>query len=407
MKQGRENNSTVERIGGVKKYPKKVNTVLFNLGAILLRLFSNTVWNTKVKSNIDKNGGPYLIVANHQSNIDAFITVGALYPLKAHYVTADYQYRTPLTNVLFRYLGTIPKKQFYPDINSILEMKRAIGRGNSVIIFPAGQSSYTGACTCIPGGMGRLIKHLKAPVVNIQIRGAHLLFPKWDMTYFRRTRVEVSIDVMLTADDLLAMTEPEIEDKINSAMLCDDYEWQREKMLPYKHIRRTKGLNHLLFICPVCKSEFKINSERNTLVCQNCGAKATMDRYGFLSHEPALNMSLDTPVKWYNWQREYLAGLIKAGSYIYSATGEVFKADEKHKFRKQGVGEVSISASGLNVCYDDKQLHFDVTNHVTLPFEDLNWFEVFEKDELYRIRFKNPGEAYKYVIICELLYVLR
>lgn len=407
MKQGKENTATVLRNGGAKKYPKKVDTVLFKFGASLLRLFSNLVWNTKVTNNIDKDGGPYLIVANHLSNIDAFITAGALYPLMPHYVTADYQYRNPITNILFRYIGTIPKKQFYPDINSILEMKRAIERGNSVIIFPAGQSSYTGACTCIPGGIGRLIKYLKAPVVNIQMRGSHLLFPKWDMSHFRRTRVDVSMDVMLTSDDLLSMTEQEIEAKINDAMVCDDYEWQREKMLPYKRIRRTKGLNHLLFICPECKAEFKISTERNTLVCQNCGAKATMDQYGFLSHEVALDVPLDTPVKWYNWQREYLRGLLKAGGYKYSANGEVLKADEKHVFRKQGVGEVSISASGLNVCYDGKELHFDTSNHVTLPFEDLNWFEVFEKDENFRFRFKNPGEAYKYVIMCELLYELR
>lgn len=389
-------------------YPKKANKLY--LGAVgLTRNFFLKCWHIKITNTVSNQiKPPYCILSNHESNIDAFITASALYPTKLNYVIADYQYRNPITRVVFRLIGTIPKEQFYPDVNAIIEMKRVIARGDVLMLFPAGQSSYTGACTYIPEGIGRLIKLLNTAILRVHIGGAHLAYPKWDMSRIRKTEIHVKIEELLSAEQVRVLPENEIYSIVFNALQFDDYEWQRKHMLPYKKIRKTEGLDAILFCCPSCGSEFAIAASRNQLTCHACKAQITMDTYGFLHFDSMELSHIDTPVKWYQWQVNTLSGKIAEDKqYAFTCPSTMYIAANKKRFVRIGVGEVSISRDGLRFRMDGKKDRvFGLSHHPTFPFESTKYFELRCEDELFRFVFELKGAACKFVMLCELLYKL-
>lgn len=389
-------------------YPKKANKLyLFIVG--ITRNFFLKNWSIKVTNTVSNQiKPPYCILSNHESNIDSFITASTLYPTKLNYVIADYHYRNSIKRLALRLMGTIPKEQFYPDVNAIIEMKRVIKRGDVLMLFPAGQSSYTGACTYIPEGIGRLIKLLNTTILQVHIDGAHLAYPKWDMSHIRKTQIHVKIEELLSAGQVRDLSENEINGIVLNALQFDDYEWQRKHMLPYKKIRKVEGLDAILFCCPSCGSEFTIAASRNQLTCHACKLQATMDSYGFLHFDHMELKYLDTPVKWYQWQVNALSDKIASDKqYTFTCQSTMYIAANKKSFKRIGVGELSISRAGLRFRMDGKQERvFDLSHQPTFPFESTKYFELPYEDKLFRFVFELKGAACKYVMICELLYKL-
>lgn len=390
------------------KYPRKASGLYkFVVGVARKYILNN--WNVKVFNTVSEQAKrPYVILCNHQSNLDSFITASALYPMPLNYVIADYHYRNPITRLAFRLIGTIPKEQFYPDVNAIIEMKRVISRGDTLALFPAGQSSYTGSCTYIPQGIGRLIKLLHATVLHLHIDGAHLAYPKWDMSRIRKTEIHVSIQELLTIEQVQQLSEKQIYDIVCGALQFDDYEWQRKHMFSYKRMRKTEGMDDMLFRCPCCNSEFTMTAVNNQLTCGACKTRTTMNSYGFFSFEPPLKQDLDTYVKWYQWQvRSIAANMAADESYAFTCPSKMYIFTHNKRFQYAGTGELSISREGLLFYVNgEKAREFDLSNHPTVPFENVKYFEIRYHDELFRFVFDLKGAACKFVMMCELLYAL-
>src|SRR5690625_3869407 len=159
---------------------------------VILRGVINSVVSIQVegKEIVDGLTGPFILVANHSSHLDAPVLISSLpYPLTKHLATAvaaDYFYsqkwRSTLTSVFFN---------SYPVERD--GRRSGAGRGGKpkraglsisllrqdvpLLIFPEGTRSRTGEMAGFKPGAAALARALRVPVVPVGLIGAHEAMP--------------------------------------------------------------------------------------------------------------------------------------------------------------------------------------------------------------------------------------
>ena len=354
--------------------------------------------------------GPAIVLANHQSNVDWLVTFYALGRTVAHFIVGKYHFRNPMKGKLFTLFGCIPKEQFYPDVHTIKMIYKIIRENGVIVLFPSGQSSYSGAGTLIPFETAKLLKKLAAPVYYLHIDGAHLAFPKWDMAKIREHRISVTTGMAFSVEELALKTPIEIYERICQLLRYDDYEWQREHRISAKKNRSLQGLEYTLYLCPGCGAEFKMTASGAVLSCQHCEYSVHMDHYGFLS-ATAADTVFDTPTQWYRWQfRKTVMILQEKPDYAFTtearlsiaaSNGKRIESHEGMLSFSQGILEFFVEGSAEPMLRDDVKLEPMLFQH-----ESKLWFEHIIQNRIYRFEPKAVCATTKFVILKELYYLL-
>ena len=94
--------------------------------------------------------GPAVLEMNHQGLLDFLLAAAAFPQREISYVGSQRYFQNPRLARLLRWLGVIPKLQFYPDAGAIKNIMRRIKEGGLVGIFPAGQTSMSGVPGAVP-----------------------------------------------------------------------------------------------------------------------------------------------------------------------------------------------------------------------------------------------------------------
>lgn len=135
------------------------------------------------REHVDGLGGPVLLIANHTSHLDTPSILRAL-PRSLRVRTAiaaaaDYFYRSRwLGAVATLALGTFPFSREGGVRASLERCGELADDGWSVLIYPEGTRSTTGALASFRSGIGLLAAELDIPVVPIGVSGTHAVWPK-------------------------------------------------------------------------------------------------------------------------------------------------------------------------------------------------------------------------------------
>ena len=248
--------------------------------------------------------GPCFVLAPHLSNKDHILTATALWPRRPTYVLSEHFRTTRLMRFVCRLMHTVSKKMFCSDARAVMGIIRAVKEGNTVVLFPEGRLSWYGRSLAVTEGTAQLVKQLGVPVLTVTSNGAGRTFPKWAKCQ-RRGKIQIETAVLLTAEQIAAMTVEEIETAVAGAILHDE-----EKVLPevrFKTKDTTLGLDGILWRCPACGGEYTLNTEGDHVRCTSCGFDVALDEYGKFSANEALQKEkIGSVADWY----EYCAGLL-------------------------------------------------------------------------------------------------
>mgnify|MGYP002519654889 CR=1 FL=1 len=112
------------------------------------------------------------------------------------------------------------------------------------------------------------------------------------------------------------MAVDEINAVIRKEMTYDDFKWQKDNNIIIKNRKRAEGLHKVLYQCPACKTEYKMNTKGIHLFCEECGKKWEMTTLGELK---ALNGETEFShiPDWYEWERECVRQEILDGTYHF------------------------------------------------------------------------------------------
>lgn len=272
--------------------------------------------HVKTDKAVKKLKGPYLVLSTHASFMDFPMLVTGLFPKTTGWVMSVEEFRRG--DWLMYGIGGIPKRKFTHDIVTAKYILYYIKKlKHSVTIYPEARFSLAGLNERLDGALGKLCKVADVPVVMCMANGNFVNSPQWSKHPYRKIRQEAHIYQLLSLDEVRSLSESEIQEKIEKAFIKDEYKWQVEKGYHTKCKERADGLYKILYKCPACGKEFRMQSGGVHLWCEECGAKWEMDTLSRLKGVNTDKGFSHIP-DWYNWEREEVRKEVQNKTYSFS-----------------------------------------------------------------------------------------
>lgn len=314
------------------------------------------------KINMENIKPPYILLCNHASFYDFFIMTDAVSPNRVVFPAAVGNYMG-ISHFLDK-LGCFPKRRYVSDLSTVKHCIGALADGNIFGIYPEARFCLCGKTEIIPKSVSQLVKGCEVPVVTLTCRGHHIYDPVWGNGKKRRiNRMAADMECVLTAEEVKNSSEDKIHEAICSHLYNDDFRWQSENRIRSKYKKRAEGLHRVLYQCPECMTEFKTDSEGDTLFCRECGQKWKLTEYGELEAEKG-ESRFRFPSDWYDWEREQVRQEVYDGKYHYESDADINDLPNPKGFVHIGKGHIVHSSDGFHVeavrDYDGEKLALDV-----------------------------------------------
>jgi len=156
-------------------------------------LWTTPGWSVRVLGREKLGKGPYVIVSNHQSQLDILVAFHLFYPFK--WVSKIEVFRLPFIGWNMRLNQYIPLIR--GDKESIKKMlatcEAAIAKGCSVYFFPEGTRSKTGVLKDFKQGAFTTAKKMQVPILAVAINGTHKALPKYSLNFHGRHPITLSV----------------------------------------------------------------------------------------------------------------------------------------------------------------------------------------------------------------------
>jgi 1-acyl-sn-glycerol-3-phosphate acyltransferase len=210
-------------------------TVMFDRRLVALHMFTSLWavlylwvmpgWSVTVHGrNKIKRKTVYMLVSNHQSQLDILVAFKLFIPFK--WISKAEVFTIPFIGwnmALNRYIKL--KRGDKRSIQKMLEMcENSISKGNSLYFFPEGTRSRTNTIKPFKPGAFTLAKKMKLPILPVAIRGTRNALPKYSlkfqgshhMTVRVLDEIPYSSFAHLSAEKIGEMVRSRIDEQVNN-----------------------------------------------------------------------------------------------------------------------------------------------------------------------------------------------
>lgn len=312
------------------------------------------------KINMEGLKPPYILLSNHNAFLDFKVCTWAIFPHRANYIVAIDGFIK--REWLLRLAGCICKRKFTNDILMIRHLKTVIDNKDILVIYPEARYSLCGTTAIIPPSVGKLVKLLNVPVVTLITHGHHINSPFWNLQQ-RNNRTEATLTQLFTKQQVKDLSVDDINKKILEEFQYDDYAWQKENEIKITYKDRAKGLHKVLYQCPNCLVEYKMNSNGELLWCDHCKKKWQMDEYGQLNALSGKTEFTHIP-DWYEWERENVKKEIENHSYFFQSEVRVDSLPNAKGFISLGNGTLTHDHNGFRLIGKYKEEPYELIKSV-------------------------------------------
>lgn len=273
------------------------------------------------KINMENLKPPYMLLSNHMQFIDFEIAAMATWPYGVNNVVSIDGY--VIKWWLMEWIGCIATRKFTTDLHLVKSIRKVLQRGDILAMYPEARYSPCGTTAFLPDSLGKLIKMNKVPVVAVVHRGNHIRAPFWDFRRKRNVPLHATFTQILTPEQIAGMSVDQINDTLRQALQYDDYRYQKDAGIRITEDFRAEGLHKVLYQCPHCMTEFKMDSKGTELFCTHCGKRWNWNEDGYLQALEG-ETEFDHIPDWFNWERQQVRKQIEDGSYHFEDEVEVF-----------------------------------------------------------------------------------
>ena len=290
---------------------------------------------------------PYVMLCNHNAFLDFKVATMTIWPHRANYVVAIDGFIG--REELLRQVGCICKRKFTSDIQLVRQLKAVIDHGDVAMIYPEARYSLCGTTAVLPASLGKLCRLLKVPVVTMICHGHHVNSPFWNLHDRGVKPTEAEFSLLFTPEELEKTAVDEINRRIVEAFQYDDFAWQKERGIRTPYAGRAEGLHKVLYQCPHCGTEFRMDSKGSSLFCGKCGKSWTMSELGELSADDGETEFSHIP-DWYEWERANVRQEVESGRYSSGVLPvTVDTLPNAKKFIRLGEGTLVHDMNGFTV----------------------------------------------------------
>ena len=154
----------------------------------------------------------------------------------------------------------------------------------------------------------------------------------------------------------------EIQKRIESAFVYDDYKWQLDNKVRIKSKYRAHGIHKVLYKCPHCNKDYSMRSEGIKLWCNKCGVTYEMNEYGQLICISGKSKFTHAP-DWYKWEREEVLKEVEDKTYYFEDMVRIEHLDNYQVgFREIGTIKFVHDMNGIHLygkLNNGEQFQFD------------------------------------------------
>ena len=312
---------------------------------------------------------PYILLCNHNAFYDFMVATVANFPHQPYYVVAIDGFIG--REGIMRWIGCIGKRKFTNDLSLIRNIRKVLDRGKIITLYAEARYSLCGTNAVLPESLGKLVKMCKVPVVTLMTHGHHVDAPFWQGSNpkSKMLRTEADFKLLLTADEVKELSVEEINRRIGEAYVYDDFKWQKENHVRTPQKDRARALHKVLYKCPHCGSEYRMDSHGTILECKACGHKWEMTEYGELQAIEGETYYSHIP-DWYEWERACVREEVEAGTYKLDVQCKVNSLPNSKRFITIGDGHLIHDMDGF---------------HLTGTFEGHDWKLEIPAKSLYSV----------------------
>ena len=319
---------------------------------------------------------PCLILMNHSSFTDMKLAYGIFYPKKMGIVTSV-DAMTGFLGKLMRLLGCTPTHKYVADLSLMKDMEYMLKKNKtSVLMYPEAGYSFDGCATTLPKKMGILMKRLGVPVVTVITQGAFHRDPLYNMLQIRDVKVSAHVKCIVTAEEVKEKSVDELDALLAESFSFDNFAWQRDNRISIDVPFRADGLHRILYKCPKCGAENRMEGKGIQLTCHACEKQWTMDEYGQLSANVGVTEYPHIP-DWYQWQRECVRKELEEGTYCLDADVDIAVQVNLDGVCMIGKGHLEHDLDGFHLTGADGKLDYRQSPvHSHTLYSDYYWYEI-------------------------------
>ena len=317
---------------------------------------------------------PFIVVSNHGNFFDPWI-LGTYQRKALHIMMNDDGFRSGAISRWYLHgIGAFPKKKGASDLKAMKATLSFLKAGEPVLIFPEGQATWDGETQPIYGGIERMIKRARCPLVVIRIRGGFLSKPWWSHSS-RKGRISVKRTVY-SAEDLSTMDTDEIMRIVLEGIYNNDIEDQDNLAIPFSGENLALGAERLLWTCASCEAMDTLKTAGDRLSCTACGASWRVDAHCHV-HGEGDAAEADNLKAWHRSDKARARERIAAageGDVLLESAGVIGqRSDDEGEFEDLGAGALRLTRDTLSFEPDDG-------GTLSWPVDALGSFAIQRKD---------------------------
>ena len=364
-----------------------------------------------LRNEIKGKKGPYVVIANHQAALDFVNLIGATSRPMTFVISKSFFSTLPVKGIMEK-MGVIPKQQFQTAVSDLKAMRSVIEAGQPLVIYPAGLMCEDGLSTPIPSATYKFLQWLGADVYVARATGSYFVMPKWKGG-MHPGRTDMDIYRLFAKEELADMTEEQIKEKTDQALLFDAYREQENTLVKYHQTHCIEGLENVLYACPHCGKEYEMHAAKDTIRCAACGYEQTSDRYGFLHNRKGLGEEIRYVSDWSRLIHNRLKGRIQQGidTTLSSAITIRMVDESKNKFVDVGTGRLHLDGERFLITGTihgrPAELNIPIAGIPTLPFTPGKHLEVQHGSAIYRCVPEDRRLVMKFIQMVKIFYELK
>ena len=249
---------------------------------IIVFLMERELKVTHFGDKITKDREPFILISNHFNTWDAFALMKHN-KTRIRFVVTEIAFLDKSKKALLKYIArAIRKRVGKKDVKATKEIFRYLKMGYSIGVFPEGDNTYYGETLEIFQNTGRLLKKTNVDVVLTKQALGYISQPRWADYFSKSGQLHTYTKTIITKEELKELEPDQITKIVEKELYHNDYDYQREHMIPMKRKKRAEGIERLIYYCNKCNSVMTIYGEDSHINCSTCGTIGTINEFEFI-----------------------------------------------------------------------------------------------------------------------------
>ena len=378
-------------------WAKPRHAIITVVAGAILKPYVKLKYGIKMERFKEQGNRQYLVLSNHQTAFDQFFVAYAFRgPL--YYVASEHIFSMGFISKLLRWaVNPIPIKKQSTDVSAVMNCLRVAREGNSIVIFPEGNRTFSGKPVHINPAIAMLARKMGLPIVLFKIEGGYGVNPRWS-NVVRKGSMRSYVSRVLEPEEYKGLSDCEFIQLINDELYVDEACVNGE----YHHKQLAEYLERAIYYCPHCNALSTFESHGDEMECKKCGMKV---RYLPTKELEGVNCKL--PYRfvndWYEAQLNFVNTLDLrelCDRPIYCEGGKLYEVIVyKNKEILFDDAEILLFGNRFEIRKGEEMLTFFFENVRAITVCGRNKLEFYVDDKVYQFVGDERFNALKYVNI--------